>query len=130
MSSVTLRNLVEEALVQGVPAISAVEVLPAEPSPTLIPVESLRIGRERPAEGWVTIGPVADLPVDQLSTATVETSSGERLELIVVNIGQRLSAYRNECAHQALPLDNAELDVAGGTFDLPVARILLRRRLR
>ena len=28
MSSVTLRNLVEEALVQGVPAISAVEVLP------------------------------------------------------------------------------------------------------
>ena len=119
MSSVTLRNLVEEALVQGVPAISAVEVLPAEPSPTLIPVESLRIGRERPAEGWVTIGPVADLPVDQLSTATVETSSGERLELIVVNIGQRLSAYRNECAHQALPLDNAELDVAGGTLTCP-----------
>ena len=46
MSSVTLRNLVEEALVQGVPAITAVEVVAAEPSPTLIPVESLRIGRD------------------------------------------------------------------------------------
>ncbi|MCW1957626.1 MAG: NifU family protein, partial [Mycobacterium sp.] len=43
MSSVTLRNLVEEALVQGVPAITAVEVVKDQPSPTLIPVESLRV---------------------------------------------------------------------------------------
>ena len=53
MSSVTLRNLVEEALVQGVPSITAVEVLPNEPTPTLIPVESLRIGRDPASEGWV-----------------------------------------------------------------------------
>ena len=38
MSSVTLRNLVEEALVAGVPSISSVEVLPNEPTPTLIPL--------------------------------------------------------------------------------------------
>ncbi len=53
MSAVTLRNLVEEALVQGVPAISAVEVLPNEPTPTLIPIEALRIGRDPAGDGWV-----------------------------------------------------------------------------
>ncbi len=122
MSSVTLRNLVEEALVQGVPAIAAVEVVPAEPTPTLIPVEALRIGRERVAEpaadGWVRIGPATGLPVDEVSIAT--TTLGSRtVELIVVNLGQRLAAYRNECAHQALPLTDAVLDVSNGTLTCP-----------
>jgi len=119
MSSVTLRNLVEEALVQGVPAISAVEVVAAEPTPTLIPLESLRIGRDPSAEGWSKIGPAAGLAVDDLSTATVSTAAGERIDLIVVNLGQRLSAYRNECAHEGLPLDNAVLDVGNGTLTCP-----------
>ena len=119
MSSVTLRNLVEEALVQGVPSISAVEVVAAEPTPTLIPLESLRIGRDPSAEGWSNIGPAAGLAVDDLSTATVSTAAGERIDLIVVNLGQRLSAYRNECAHEGLPLDNAVLDVGNGTLTCP-----------
>jgi Fe-S cluster biogenesis protein NfuA/nitrite reductase/ring-hydroxylating ferredoxin subunit len=119
MSSVTLRNLVEEALVQGVPAINAVEVVAAEPTPTLIPLESLRIGRDPSAEGWAKIGPAAGLAVDDLSTATVSTAAGERIELIVVNLGQRLSAYRNECAHEGLPLDNAVLDVGNATLTCP-----------
>lgn len=122
MSSVTLRNLVEDALVEGVPAIMAVEVLPAEPTPTLIPLESLRIGREpaagSAAEGWVRIGPAADLPVDDISLAT-PIVSGRPYEVIVVNLGQSLSAYRNECAHQALPLNDAVLDVSNGTLTCP-----------
>ena len=119
MSSVTLRNLVEEALVQGVPAISAVEVLPNEPTPTLIPLESLRIGRDPASEGWVKVGPAADLPVDDLSAVTLTTATGQATEVIVVNAGQRLSAYRNECAHEALPLNNAVLDLANNTLTCP-----------
>ena len=119
MSSVTLRNLVEEALVQGVPAITAVEVLPNEPTPTLIPVEALRIGRDPAGEGWVKVGPAADLAVDELSTLSLTTATGEHAEVIVVNAGQRLSAYRNECAHEALPLDNAVLDLASNTLTCP-----------
>lgn len=119
MSSVTLRNLVEEALVQGVPAVTAVEVVAGEPTPTLIPLEALRIGRDPAAEGWAKLGPAADLPVGELSTATVGNTGGERVEVIVVNIDQRLSAYRNECAHEALPLDNALLDVHNGTLTCP-----------
>ncbi len=119
MSSVTLRNLVEEALVQGVPSISAVEVLPTEPTPTLIPLESLRIGRDPASEGWVKVGPAADLPVDDLSAVTLTTATGEATEVIVVNAGQRLSAYRNECAHEALPLNNAVLDLGNNTLTCP-----------
>jgi Fe-S cluster biogenesis protein NfuA/nitrite reductase/ring-hydroxylating ferredoxin subunit len=122
MSSVTLRNLVEDALVQGVPAITAVEVLPAEPTPTLIPVEALRIGRDRAAdpvaEGWVCIGPADGLPVDEISLAT-PTVGGRPCEVIVVNLGRRLSAYRNECAHQGLPLTDAVLDLSNATLTCP-----------
>lgn len=119
MSAVTLRTLVEEALVQGVPAISAVEVLPNEPTPTLIPVEALRIGRDPAGEGWVEVGPAADLAVDDLSPLSVTTANGERADVIVVNAGLRLSAYRNECAHEALPLDNAILDLGSNTLTCP-----------
>ena len=119
MSSVTLRNLVEEALVAGVPSISSVEVLPNEPTPTLIPLESLRIGRDPASEGWVKVGLAADLPVDDLSAVTLTTAAGESAEVIVVNVGQRLSAYRNECAHEALPLNNAVLDLSNNTLTCP-----------
>jgi Fe-S cluster biogenesis protein NfuA/nitrite reductase/ring-hydroxylating ferredoxin subunit len=118
MSSVTLRNLVEDALVQDVPAITKVEVVAAEPSPTLIPVESLRIGRDPAAEGWARLGPAADVPVDEISVATL-TNGGRSVEVIVVNLGQRLSAYRNECAHDALPLNEAVLDLSNGTLTCP-----------
>ena len=118
MSSVTLRNLVEEALVQGVPAVTKVEVVKDEPSPTLISVESLYTGREPAAEGWVRLGAAADLPVDDLSTATL-TSAGRSVDVLVVNLDQRLSAYRNECAHEALPLTDAVLDLTNGTLTCP-----------
>lgn len=119
MSSVTLRNLVEEALVQGVPSISAVEVVADAPSPTLIPVESLRIGRDPEAEGWARVGPAADINVDDLTPVSLDTSTGARAEVLIVNLGQRLSAYRNECAHEALPLNEAVLDLANGTLTCP-----------
>jgi len=119
MSAVTLRNLVEEALVQGVPSISAVEVVAAEPSPTLIPVEALLVGRDPASEGWVKVGPAAELHVDDLAAVSLATTAGEQVDVIIVNLGQRLSAYRNECAHEALPLDNAVLDVGNGTLTCP-----------
>ena len=67
MSSVTLRNLVEEALVQGFRRSTAVEVLPNRAHPTLIPVESLRIGRDPASEGWVRVARPQRLAVDELS---------------------------------------------------------------
>ena len=114
MSSVTLRNLVEEALVQGVPAVTAVEVVKDQPSPTLISVDSLFAGRSPAVEGWVKLGPAADVAVDDVSTATLNDVS-----VLIVNLDRRLSAYRNECAHEALPLTEAVLDVSNGTLTCP-----------
>ena len=114
MSSVTLRNLVEEALVQEVPAVTAVEVVTDQPSPTLISVDSLFPGRDPGADGWVRVGPAADVAVDDMSTASLDGT-----DVLIVNIGQRLSAYRNECAHEALPLTDAVLDVSNGTLTCP-----------
>ncbi|HYO01953.1 MAG TPA: NifU family protein [Mycobacterium sp.] len=119
MSSVTLRNLVESALTAGVPGVGAVEVLPNEPSPTLIPLESLRIGRDPATEGWVKLGPATDVPQGDITSAGLTAATGEYVEVIVVNVEQRLTAYRNECAHEALPLDNAMLDVSNGTLTCP-----------
>lgn len=45
--------------------------------------------------------------------------SGRAVEVIVVNLDQRLSAYRNACAHEGLLPDNAVLDVANGTLTCP-----------
>lgn len=119
MSSVTLRTLVEEALVSGVPAITAVEVLAARPSPTLIPLESLRIGAGPALDGWARFGPVDDLPDGDLTVRELATDAGERAEVVVVSVDHRLTAYRNECAHEALPLDNAILDTTSGTLTCP-----------
>ncbi|GAB3001324.1 NifU family protein [Mycobacterium bourgelatii] len=121
MSSVTLRNLVEQALVEGVPAISAVEVLPNEPSPTLIPLEALRIGPGpgRVRDGWAKLGPVDDVADGVVTVRSLTADSGESADVIVVSVDRRLSAYRNECAHEAMPLDNAIVDVGTGTLTCP-----------
>ena len=119
MSSVTLRNLVEEALVGGVPSITAVEVLPNEPTPTLIPLESLRIGRDPGADGWARVGPAAELPDRDLTVRNLTASSGDAASVVVVSIDQRLSEYRNECAHEGFPLDGAILDAENGTLMCP-----------
>ena len=113
MSSVTLRELVESALLQAVPAISAVEVLPNEPTPTIIPIESVAFRRaaDPEAEGWVRVARADAVPVGEISV--------HGPDVLVVNVDQRLSAYRNECAHEALPLDNAVLDVSAGTLTCP-----------
>ncbi|MFV8320882.1 NifU family protein [Mycobacterium sp. 23] len=117
MSSVTLRNLVQEALVEGVPSITAVEVLPNEPSPTLIPLEALRIGPSR--DGWARLGPAADVADGDLTVRSLTTDAGESADVLVISVDRRLSAYRNECAHEAMPLNNAILDLDNGTLTCP-----------
>ncbi len=114
MSSVTLRNLVEEALVAGVPVVTAVEVLPNEPSPTLISVESLFMGPDPEKEGWVKAAPTGAIVEGAITPLTLGTT-----EIVVVNVEQKLTAYVNACAHEGLPLDNALLDLGNGTLTCP-----------
>ncbi|GAA1392199.1 NifU family protein [Pseudonocardia kongjuensis] len=118
MSSVTLRDLVESSLLDGVPEITAVEVLPNRPSPTLIPLDELRIGPDPATRGWSRAGSTAQFPVGTVHPVEVDTAGG-RTSLIVVNVDNGLAAFRNACAHEGLPLDDAILDVTGGTLTCP-----------
>ena len=120
MSSVTLRNMVETALVEGVAAITGVEVLPNEPEPSLIPVDSLFPARHSAEEGWLDAGLAADIPDGDIAAVSLTTPvSGKDVSVLVVNLDRRLTAYVNECAHEAMPLDNAVLDVDNGTLICP-----------
>ncbi|MBS4727586.1 NifU family protein [Mycobacterium sp. SM1] len=120
MSSVTLRNMVETALVEGVPGITRVQVLPDEPEPTLVPVSALFATRHPAEDGWVDAGAATEIPEGDLAAVSLTTPvSGRQISVLVVNIDGRLTAYVNECAHQAMPLDNAVLDVDNGTLTCP-----------
>jgi Fe-S cluster biogenesis protein NfuA/nitrite reductase/ring-hydroxylating ferredoxin subunit len=126
MSSVTLRTTVEEALVTNVAAISKVEVLPSEPSPTLIPLAEIGMGRpagetaeQRAERGWVRTTAVADLTDGKITPMGLVSGDGTRHEVIVVLLDGRLSAYVNACAHEGLPLDGALVDIEAGTLTCP-----------
>lgn len=120
MSSVTLRNLVEQALVDSVPSVTAVEVLPNEPQPSLISADSLFPARHQLEEGWAQAGRATDVPDGDLTVVEVsEDGSGRQVSVLLLNVDARLTAYVNECAHEALPLDNAVLDTSNGTLTCP-----------
>ncbi|MCB0908789.1 MAG: NifU family protein [Nocardioidaceae bacterium] len=125
MAAVTLRDSVEEALLRGVPGLTGVEVVPNEPTPTLIPVSEIRRRPDDASEaaqlaaaGWTRALGVGDIPVG--STRSVRAGEGSRaLDVLLVNVGGQVSAYENACAHQGLPLDDAELDPVAGTLTCP-----------
>ncbi|RTL62455.1 MAG: hypothetical protein EKK42_31575 [Pseudonocardiaceae bacterium] len=119
MSAVTLRNLVEEALVAQVPAIHSVEVLPNEPTPTLISVESMFPRSAALPPGWVDGLGTDDVAPGALAAVHLAADDGTGADVIVVNVDNRISAYRNACAHEGLPLDGALLDVRAGTLTCP-----------
>lgn len=123
MSSVTMRNTVETALKENVPAVSSVEVLPSEPTPTLIPLSTLRLREESPeqlrAAGWVQTVPAGDIPDARVTELRLTPASGRPVDVVVVRIDASLTAYLNECAHQGLPLGDAMLDVSNGTLTCP-----------
>ena len=120
MSSVTLRNLVETALIGDVASINAVEVLPNEPEPTLISADSLFAARHPAEEGWVQAGLAVDVADGDLIVVQMTApNSGRQVSALVVNLNEQLTAYVNECAHEALPLDNAVLDTDNGTLTCP-----------
>lgn len=112
MSAVTLRDGVEEALRTHVPEIVGVEVLPNEPGPALIMPNAVTV--RNGSAGWQKGLPVAELPVGSKATVAIGDTS-----VLLINLDNRISAFRNACAHQGLPLDNAMLDPENGTLTCP-----------
>lgn len=114
MSAATLREGVEETLFTHVPEIKAVEVLPNDPGPALITLDSLVSTWEEATHGWVQGPPVAAIPAGAMYNLEV-TGDG----VLIVNVNNQLAAYRNACAHQGLPLHGGMLDPTTGVIMCP-----------
>jgi nitrite reductase/ring-hydroxylating ferredoxin subunit len=118
MSAVTMRTGVERALTEAIPAITAVEVVPNDPSPTLIPLSDLHVRRvDQP--GWVRSGPPTDFEDGEIASLTLAGPDGRSVDVVVVNLGGQLTAYVDACAHQGLPIGGGMLDAEAGTLTCP-----------
>ncbi len=111
MSAVTLRNGVEEALRENVPEITHIEVVPNEPTPALVSVESLLTGNQK---GWIA-GPAAEA----LEDAKPFRMEGENNGILLLRLGNQIQAFRNACAHMGLPLEGGMVDREAGTITCP-----------
>lgn len=122
MAAVTMRSSVEEALKAAVPGLTGVEVLPNDPSPTLIPLDQLTVRRRDDetdqllATGWCDVLAADTITAGQVHPVTVRPRDGDPVEAIVVSAAGRLSAYVNVCAHQGRRLDDALVDATEGTI--------------
>lgn len=112
MSSVTLRNGVEESLRESCPEIAHIEVVPNEP----VQDEGLvSLKRADPAGGWVD-GPTLD-EVHPGRPWRLELPGGSSLVLIRLATG--VQAFRNACAHLGLPIDGGTVDLEAQTITCP-----------
>ena len=112
MSSVTLRNTVEESLREHVPEIEGVEVVPSDPgADELVQLEG---NPSVPGAGWVE-GP----RVDELDSDRPNMFDAGEHNVLLVRSPDGWRAYRNACAHQGLPLDGGQIDQEAGTITCP-----------
>lgn len=116
MSAVTLREGVEEALINQIPEINYVEVVPNDPGPALISIDALlaSVNGASSERGWLQ-GP----PLEEVQPGRPYRLDVEDLSIIILNVQNRLSAYRNACAHMGLPIDGGLLDDMNGTITCP-----------
>lgn len=110
MSASTLRNSVEEAVRAAAPEITAVEPVAGEPTPVLIPLDSLRKGK-----GWVKGPAAADIVEGR--PFRMELDGGK--SVVLLRFGDQLQAFDNACAHLGMPLDGGMVDVEAGTLTCP-----------
>lgn len=118
MAAVTLRTTVEEALKEQCPEITEVRQVPDEPieeKPAAVIQLGLpaRLGQLE-ASGWVR-GPAADA-LDDGRPIPLDTPAAK---VVIVRAAGGVRAYRNECAHQGLPLDSGQVDPEANTLTCP-----------
>jgi len=111
MSSITLRNHVEDAVKAAAPEITKLEIVPSDPGPALILPEA----RDPEARaGWVE-GPL----VEQLREGRPLRLETPGRSVIVIRLGEKLSSFFNACPHQNLPIDTGQIDPETGLLRCP-----------
>lgn len=101
----------------GTPLPPAPPPPPPAPISAVIPLSALR---QKPAAGpavdrdWLPGPALADIPDARPYRLDVRDTS-----LVLIRTGDRVHAYRNECAHQGLPIDGGIIDRESGTITCP-----------
>jgi nitrite reductase/ring-hydroxylating ferredoxin subunit/Fe-S cluster biogenesis protein NfuA len=114
MSAVTLRDGVEEAILGQISELRKVEVVPNEPGPGLITPDAIGVRGAEPDAGWVRGPEVAQVPA-----GSMRRMRAAEADVLIVNLDNQLSAFRNACAHQGLTLHDGDLDPSDGTITCP-----------
>lgn len=112
MSSVTLKNTVEEALKEHVPELDGVVVADQDAGP-LVQI-TLPADAADDSKGWIE-GPLVD---EVTAERPFAFESGDD-KILLLKSSKGLRAYRNACAHQGLPLDGGMLDPESGVITCP-----------
>ena len=127
MASATLRDTVETAIKEQCSFIQQVVEVPAEPSEDAA-------ADEKPPTALVHLGPPPSQGADPSAFGWREGPAVEALEpgrplvvttpeadVLVIRLTTEgpIRAYRNECAHQGLPLDGGMIDPEQGTITCP-----------
>ncbi|GAB98133.1 nitrite reductase/ring-hydroxylating ferredoxin subunit/Fe-S cluster biogenesis protein NfuA [Kineosphaera limosa] len=129
-----LKPELEAALLAGIPAVRSVVYVDPPRAPVLLGGIGLRpdatpSAPADPGPGWVRTFPVERITPGSLEAVSLRRDAeqaalsgspgSESTEAIIVNAAGRFTAYVNSCAHQGLPLDEAEVDAARGTITCP-----------
>lgn len=113
MSAVTLREGVEEALRENVPEVQQIEVLPNEPGPAMIALDAI------PVVPGLQTGWIAGPKVEAVQNGQPYRLDTPEASIVILRLNDKLVAFRNECAHQALPIDGGIVDMQNGTLTCP-----------
>jgi nitrite reductase/ring-hydroxylating ferredoxin subunit/Fe-S cluster biogenesis protein NfuA len=117
-SATTLRSTVEGALKEQCPEITEVRQVPVEPEEAA-PVVVVQLGLPTRAgrleeSGWFHGPTVDDLPEGR--AVPLDTPAAR---VVLLRAAGGVRAYRNECAHQRLPLDGGIVDTEADTITCP-----------
>ncbi|HWL45665.1 MAG TPA: Rieske (2Fe-2S) protein [Ilumatobacter sp.] len=98
------------------PPVPATEPAPSQAATTFIPISEIKV-RHRPSNGWHRGPALGDVPPGTLAGVELTSAVAGTLSVVFVNSAGAMTAFRNECAHQGMPLDRATIDA--GTLTCP-----------
>jgi nitrite reductase/ring-hydroxylating ferredoxin subunit len=108
----------------GAEGAPAAPLAPAPPPPrpvpisAVIPVSALKVkpaaGAPRVERGWLPGPALSDISESRPYRLDLRDTS-----LVLIRRGDQVHAYRNECAHQGLPIDGGLIDRESGTITCP-----------
>lgn len=108
----SLHGLIRTPSPDGAPAPVATAPPPVPtPISAVIPLTALKA---RPQPGWTSGPPLDEVREDRPYRLDIRDTS-----VVLIRVGDSVQAFRNECAHQGLPIDGGRIDRETGTITCP-----------